>query len=74
MRVHNVGDQFVSARDSTKLGRAVTWRVTKVARKADNLDYVELEPVDTHLQKKVLSVKALSDSRFFRARDRSQAN
>lgn len=65
MRTPNIGDQYISARNSVSLGRAVTWRVIKVAKKADELDYVELEPVNAQLQKKVLSVRALSDARLF---------
>ncbi len=65
MRTPNVGDQYVSARNSASLGQAVTWRVTKVAKKADERDYVELEPVNAQLSKKTLSVRALSDGRLF---------
>jgi len=65
MRTPNVGDQYVSARNPVSVGRAVTWRVTKIAKKADALDYVELEPVNALLQKKVLSVRALGDARLF---------
>ena len=65
MRTPNVGDQYISARGSVSVGRAVTWRVTKVSRKADERDYVELEPIDAHLEKKVLSVRALGDARLF---------
>ena len=65
MRTPNVGDEYVSARHSTTLGRAVTWRVTKISREADTLDYVELEPINERLQKKVLSVRALADARLF---------
>ena len=65
MRAPNVGDHFVSVRHSTTLGRTVTWRVTKVAQKVDAIDYVELEAINESLQKKVLSVKALSDGRMF---------
>ena len=46
-------------------GRTVTWRVTKVAQKVDALDYVELEAINEPLQKKMLSVRALSDVRMF---------
>ena len=65
MRTPNVGDEYVSARNSATLGRAVMWRVTKISKKADTLDYVELEPINERLQKKVLSVWALGDSRQF---------
>ncbi len=65
MRTPNIGDQYVSARNSVQLGRAVMWRVIKVAKKADELEYVELEAVNAQLQKKVLSVRALTDARLF---------
>ena len=66
MRMPNVGDQYISARNSvSSLGRAVTWRVTKVAKKADALDYAELEPVNAQLPNKLLSIKALGDVRLF---------
>jgi len=65
MRTPNVGDEYVSARNAdTSLGKALTWRVTRVAKKADN-HYVELEPVNAQLPKKLLSVRALGDARLF---------
>lgn len=64
MRTPNVGDECVSACNSEALGRAAKWRVTKVAKEADARDYVELEPINSQLQKKVLSVSALSNSRL----------
>ena len=65
MRTPNVGDEFLSARNSeTTLGKALTWRVTKVSKKADS-DYVELEAVNADLPKKTLSVKALRNNRLF---------
>jgi hypothetical protein len=65
MRMPNVGDEYVSARNSdTTLGKALTWRVTKVAKKADN-DYVELEAVNAQLPKKLLAVRALRNTRLF---------
>lgn len=65
MRMPNIGDEYVSARNSDRmLGKALAWRVTKVAKRADT-DYVELEPVNTQLQKKVLSIRALNDTRLF---------
>ena len=65
MRTPNIGDQFVSARNSDRtLGKALTWRVTKVAKKADS-DYVELEAVNAHLPKKLLAARALRDARLF---------
>jgi hypothetical protein len=65
MRPPNIGDQFVSARNSASVGKTVTWRVSKIAKKSDALDYVELEPIDTQLQRKVVSVRALGDARLF---------
>jgi hypothetical protein len=65
MRTPNIGDEYVSTRHSTTLGRTVMWRVTKISKKADTFDYVELEPVNERLQKKVLSVRALGDARLF---------
>jgi hypothetical protein len=65
MRAPNVGDEYVSTRNSDKtLGKALTWRVTKVAKKADS-DYVELEAVNAHLPRKFLSARALRDTRLF---------
>ena len=65
MRTPNIGDRFVSARSSVSLGKAVMWRVSKIAKKIDALDYVELEPVDAQLQRKLVSVRALGDARLF---------
>ena len=65
MRTPNVGDQYVSARNSDKtLGKALTWRVTRVAKKSDS-EYVELTPVNAQLPKKLLSARALRDARLF---------
>ena len=65
MRTPNIGDEYVSSRNSDgTLGKALTWRVTKVAKKADS-DYVELAPTNSQLPKKMLSVKALRDARLF---------
>ena len=63
MRIPNIGDHYVSARNSV-LGKALTWRVTRVAKKADS-EYVELEPINAQLPKKLLSVKALGNTRLF---------
>jgi hypothetical protein len=42
MRTPNVGDEYVSTRNSDRtLGKALTWRVTRIAKKADS-NYVEL--------------------------------
>ena len=66
VRTPNIGDQYISARNSDRtLGKALTWRVAKIAKKADALEYVELEPVDSLLPNKVLSVRALGDARLF---------
>lgn len=65
MRTPNVGDQYISARNADRtLGKALTWRVARIAKKADS-HYVELEPVNAHLPKKLLSVRALGDARLF---------
>jgi hypothetical protein len=65
MRTPNIGDEFISTRNADKaLGKALTWRVTKVAKKAGD-DYVELAPVNAQLPHKMLSVKALGDARLF---------
>ena len=65
MRTPNIGDEYFSARNSERaLGKALTWGVTKVAKKADS-DYVELEAVNAELPRKMLSVKALRDTRLF---------
>jgi hypothetical protein len=64
MRTPNIGDEYVSARNSdSTLGKALTWRVTKIAKKAND-DYVELEAVNSLLPKKLLSVGALSNGRL----------
>ena len=66
MRTPNVGDRYISTRNTdTTLGKALTWRVAKIAKKADAREYAELEPVDSLLPNKVLSVRALGDSRLF---------
>lgn len=65
MPAPNVGDQFVSVRNSAILGRNLTWRVIKVAQKTDARDYAELEAVDEPQRKKVISVEALTDGRLF---------
>ena len=65
MRTPHVGDEFVSARNSDRsLGKALTWRVTKAAKKADS-EYVELEAVNAEPPRKMLSVKALRNTRLF---------
>ena len=65
MRTPNIGDEYVSTRNSDRtLGKALTWRVAKVAKKAD-ADYVELEAVNTPLSKKLLSARALRDTCLF---------
>jgi hypothetical protein len=65
MRTPSVGDQYVSARNADRaLGKALTWRVARIAKKADS-HYVELEPMNALLPKKLLSVKALADARLF---------
>ena len=65
MRIPSIGDEYVSARSLDRtLGKALTWRVTKVAKKADS-DYVELEAINAALPKKLLSVRALRDARLF---------
>lgn len=64
MRAPDVGDQFVSVRHSI-LGKDVTWRVTRIDRKADAIDYVELASVEDPFQKKMISVGALTDGRMF---------
>jgi hypothetical protein len=64
MRTPDVGDQFVSVRHSI-LGKDVTSRVKRIDRKADAIDYVELEANDDPLQKKGISVGALTDGRMF---------
>jgi hypothetical protein len=65
LRTPNVGDEYVSARNADRsLGKALTWRVTKIATKADS-QYVELEAVNAQLPRKLLSVKALGDARLF---------
>lgn len=64
MRNPDVGNQFVSVRRSI-LSKDVTWRVTSIVRKADAINYVQLEAIDDPLQKKVVSVRALRDSRMF---------
>jgi len=65
MRTPNVGDQYVSARNADgTLGKALMWRVTRVAKKA-NRDYVELEAVNAALPKKLLSLGVLGDTRLF---------
>ena len=46
------------------LGKALTWRVTKIAKKAND-DYVELEAVNSLLPKKFLSLRVLRDARLF---------
>ena len=65
MRTPNIGDEYVSTRNSDKtLGKALTWRVTKVAKKADG-DYVELEAINSNLPNKFLCAGALRDTRLF---------
>ena len=65
MRMPNVGEQYVSTRNSDRtLGMTLTWRVTKVAKKAGS-DYVELASVNVQLPSKMISVRALSDARLF---------
>ena len=65
MRSPNIGDEYVSARNpDTRVGKAVTWRVTRIAKKAQS-DYVELQAVNAQLPKKLLSVRALRDGRLF---------
>ena len=65
MRTPNVGDQYISARNAdASLGKPLTWRVTRVAKKADS-EYVELEATNAPLPRKMLSVRALGDARLF---------
>jgi hypothetical protein len=65
MRMPNIGDEYISARNSdTRVGKALTWRVTRFAKKSDSA-YVELQAVNAQLPKKLLSVRALRDTRLF---------
>ena len=64
MRLPSVGDEYTGRRRPGTLGRSVTWRVAKILKKADS-DYVELQPVNEQLERKILSARALNDSRLF---------